>query len=33
MMTQTQAIKMIAQLSDAYGAPGFEDDVLTVARS
>ena len=33
MMTQTQAIEMIAQLSDAYGAPGFEDDVLTVARS
>ena len=32
MMNQSHAIEMIAQLSNAYGAPGFEDDVLSVAR-
>lgn len=31
-MDQSKAIEMIAQLSNAYGAPGFEDDVLTVAQ-
>lgn len=33
MMNRDSAIEMIAQLSDAYGAPGFEDDVLSVART
>lgn len=31
-MNNAQVLEMIAQLSDAPGAPGFEDEVLTVAR-
>ena len=32
MQTDPNALSMIAQLSDAFGPSGFEDDVLTVAR-